>query len=192
MAEMNKSPPATTPPAAAASSPASNPPAVEQKKDVAKRKRIPMSVPTQRLQVPELPGFHLHWFRESNVARAMQAAYEFVNDDEVLVTSRSVAANSELTGNTDLGTRIRVHSGQTENNHPEYLVLMKLPLEFWNEDRAAFDAAAAQKLKGIFVDEEIQDPAEQVLSGDDRALRYVKKAVFNRPTRKVRQARGLG
>lgn len=167
-------------------SPASPPAAVAQKADLPKRRRIPMSVPMRRLEVPDLPGFHLHWFREINVARAQQAGYDFVNDDEILVTSRSVATNSELTGNADLGTRIRVHSGVTELNHPEYLVLMKLPEHFWEEDKAALDAANAKRLGGIFKGEKIMDSPESPVSGDDSALRYVKTAVFNRPTRKAR------
>lgn len=189
MTEVSK--PAAAPTPASKPSPASPPPAEAQKADLPQRRRIPMSVPIRRLEVPELAGFHLHWFRESNVPRAQQAGYEFVSDDEVMVNSRSVASNSELTGNADLGTRIRVHSGVTELNHPEYLVLMKLPEHFWEEDRAAYDALNAKKLQGIFVNEQIQDSGDNPVSGDDRALRYVKTAVFNRPTRKARSVRGL-
>jgi hypothetical protein len=27
------------------------------------RKRIPMAVPVQKLSVPDIPGYHLHWFQ---------------------------------------------------------------------------------------------------------------------------------
>lgn len=171
--------------------PASPPPAEAQKRDLPARKRIPMSVPMRRLEVPELPGWHLHWFRESNVARAQQAGYEFVEDSEVLVSSRSIASDSQLSGNADLGTRIRVHSGVTELNHPEYLVLMKLQEHYWQEDREKLDAVNAQKIAGIFQNEQIMDSGENPVSGDDKALRYVKTAVFNRPTRKARSVKGL-
>lgn len=178
--------PAAPPPALEKPNPASTPPAEAAKADPAQRRRIPMSVPIRRLELPELPGWHLHWFREINVARAMQAAYQFVESDEVLVSSRSIATDSELSGNADLGTRVRVHSGVTELNHPEYLVLMKLKEEFWDEDRRAFDQANANRLAGIFKNEQIMDPAESPVGADDKALRYVKTAVFNRPTRKAR------
>jgi len=149
-----------------------------------------MSVPSQKLEVPEIPGYHLHWFLEKNVPRALQAAYEFVEDHEVPVNQRGVATSGEVSGSADLGARIRVLSGVSELSHPEYLVLMKLREEYWLEDRAEIDKAHAAKMSGIFRGEEIVNPTGAEQKGNDASLRYasatVTGGVFNRPTRKVR------
>jgi hypothetical protein len=151
------------------------------------RKRIPMSVPQRKLEVPEIPGYHLHWFREVNVPRAIQAAYEFVKTDELPINQISLGSSVDSSGNTDLGTNVRVIGAINELNHPEYLVLMKLREEYWREDRAEIDAKAASKMKAIFRDEVILDDPSHPPDADTQALRYVKTAVFNRPTRKVKQ-----
>jgi hypothetical protein len=151
------------------------------------RKRIPMSVPQRKLEVPEIPGYHLHWFREINVPRALQAAYEFVKMDELPINQLNTASSVDSSGNTDLGTNVRVIGAVTELNHPEYLVLMKLREEYWREDRQEIDAQAARRMQAIFRDEVILDDPNHPADADTKALRYVKTAVFNRPTRKVKQ-----
>src|SRR5450631_3311015 len=87
------------------------------------RKRIPMSTPQQRMQVADLPGYHLHWFLESRVPRALQAGYEFVEDSEVNVNQKGAANKGDVSGNTDLGTQVRVIAGIGENGNPESHVL---------------------------------------------------------------------
>jgi hypothetical protein len=170
-------------------------PSVDMNKVVAgNRKRIPMSVPLQRLEVPEIPGYHLHWFLEKNIPRALQAAYEFVSSDEVPVNQMGVGTHGSISGSADLGSRVTVHSGVSELAKPEYLTLMKLKNEFWEEDRKAIDAKNAGLMSGIFRDEQIQDSPNNPVSGQDQDLRYVKTArtsapVFNRPTRKARIAK---
>jgi hypothetical protein len=149
------------------------------------RKRVPMSVPISKLAMPDLPGWHLHWFKELNVARALQAAYEFVDADEL--PNGMVIAGS-VSGNADLGSRIRVHAGVNEHSGPEYLILMKLKEEYWLEDRKAIDEAAAVRMSGIFRGEAILDSPDHRVESDDRALRYVKTALMNRPVRKVKTA----
>jgi hypothetical protein len=151
----------------------------------AARKRIPMSVPIRKLEVPEIPGYHMHWFLEKNVPRALQAAYEFVDFNEVPTSQTGLGNDVRSSGSADLGDRIRVLSGVGENSHPEYLVLMKLPEEFWLEDRKKIDELNASRLSVIFRGEKILDSDELKVSSDDQALRYVKTALFNRPTRKV-------
>lgn len=153
------------------------------------RKRIPMSVPMRRLEVPDMPGFHLHWFKEINVPRAQAAAYEFVEMNEVSVNQTGVATSGEISGSADLGNRVRVLGGVSELSHPEYLVLMKLREEYWNEDRAVIDQANAKRMGAIFNKEQILDSDKHQVSGDDQALRYVSKAVMNRPARKASPAR---
>ena len=50
---------------------------------------IPMSVPTQRLQVPPKAGFVRYWFRgdPARILRAQQAGYRFVDQSEVNVNN---------------------------------------------------------------------------------------------------------
>lgn len=160
--------------------PANEPPAELAK---APRRRVPMSAPTQKLQTPEVPGYHLHWFREENVMRALQAGYEFVNDGEVQINQLGVATSKDITGNSDMGTRIRVVSGKTEQGQAEYGVLMKLRSEFWEEDQSHITKRNASVMQAIFTKEFV--PGSEDQTADDKALRYVKTALFNRPPRKA-------
>jgi hypothetical protein len=154
--------------------------------DPAARKRIPMSVPTRRLEVPEIQGWHLHWFLESRIPRALQAGYQFVDYDEVPVNQRGIANDSTVSGNTDLGSRIRQIGGRDESGQPEHLVLMKLKEEWWQEDRKVIDEKNARMMSSIFKDEQILGAEKDI--PDDQGTRYVDrsrtKALFNRPPRK--------
>lgn len=163
-------------------------PSINKSKEAAKlapRKRIPMSVPIRKLEVPDIEGYHLHWFLEKNVPRALQAAYEFVDFREIPVNQTGVGNDVTSSGSADLGERVRVLSGVSEQSHPEYLVLMKLPIEYWLEDRKKIDEVNAARLSPIFRGEKILDSEEHQVARDDQELRYVKTALFNRPTRKV-------
>lgn len=151
-----------------------------------KRKRIPMSIPTRKLEVPEIPGYHQYWFKESNVARAIQGGYEFVDADATHVNSRSVGTDREIGGNADLGSRVRVVAGEDERRDTVYLVLMKIKLEWYNEDQKIIERRNADILSGIFRDEQIMEEDKHL--PQDRPLNYVDRdrtrAVYNRPTRK--------
>jgi hypothetical protein len=137
------------------------------------RRRIPMSVPLRRLQVPEIPGYHPYWFNEDQVPRAIQGGYEFVEWNEVPVNQRSVATSLDVSGNQDLGSRIRVVSGLGGDNKPIPLVLMKIKREWYEEDRALIAQSNAKQIKGIFRGERILG-AEQA-SAEDQERMYVKK-----------------
>lgn len=135
------------------------------------RRRIPMSVPLRRLQVPEISGYHLHWFNEDAVPRALQGGYEFVDWDEVPVNQRTIGSDSEDSGNQDLGSRVRVVSGLGGDQKPMPLVLMKIKLEYYEEDRALIAQRNAKQIRGIFRGETILG-AEQA-SAEDKELMYV-------------------
>lgn len=126
-------------------------PANAQPKRVTAATRIPMSIPKQNLEVPEIDGFHLHWFLGRRVNQALQAGYEFVDNSEVELTNKAVADNSELSGSTDMGSRVSVLAGPDENNQPERLYLMKIQQEWYNEDQkvlAERNEKVAQALRG--------------------------------------------
>lgn len=105
---------------------------------VGERKRIPMSLPVQKLQVPDIPGFHLHWMRGSagRIQQAQNAGYLFVRPDEVSLVNVALGGDATKSGNSDMGDRVSVVSGETdESNQAVRLYLMKQPIEFYLEDQ---------------------------------------------------------
>jgi hypothetical protein len=105
----------------------------------AERKRIPMSVPVQRLEVADLPGFHLHWFLSTpeRLQRAMDGGYEFVDQGEMKINNVSLGGDSAISGSTDMGSRVSIVSGQEvgKDGQPTRLILMKIRQEWWDEDQ---------------------------------------------------------
>lgn len=103
------------------------------------RTRIPMSVPQQKLAVPEIPGYHLHWMlgTEARLARARQGGYTFVEDHEVGVLSHGLANDSLGSGSTDMGSRVSVVAGGDTDagGQAVRLILMKIKQEWWEEDQ---------------------------------------------------------
>lgn len=115
-----------------------------------------MSTPTRRLEVQDIPGYRLYWFREANAPRAVQAAYEFVNDREARLFNLSIGDNpGGLSGNTDLGSRVSIVAGTSEHGQPERLILMKIKLEFFQDDQKAIAEKNARQMSAIFEREEI-------------------------------------
>jgi hypothetical protein len=96
----------------------------------------PMSVGQRRLEVPPIDGYHLHWFRgtASNLARAHQAGYTFVDKDEVSLNDFDIAGDGDGDKGTDLGTRVSVISGDDvsdSNGQAGRLYLMKCRQELY-------------------------------------------------------------
>lgn len=128
----------------------SNPP--ERAKE--ERVRIPMSLPHQKLSVPEIPGYFCYWMlgRPDRIQQAFNAGYVFVDRDEVDANTFGLADGQDSDGSTDLGSRVSIVSGVTEEGTmAQRLYLMKLPLKYREEDLAAQAAqqeAIAAKLRG--------------------------------------------
>lgn len=103
------------------------------------RKRIPMSVPIQKLEVPAIPGYHLHWFRgdASRIQRAMDGGYERVLSNEVSLNNVSLGGNSALSGSTDMGSGVSTVAGKElgPDGQPIRMVLMKIKQEWYEEDQ---------------------------------------------------------
>lgn len=109
-------------------------------KTSAERQRISMSTPVQKLEVPPIPGFHLHWFRSwepGRIQRAQRAGYEFVSWDEVELNNTDFGGESAASGNTDLGSGVSLVTGDglDQSGQPARLVLMKIKEEFWLADQ---------------------------------------------------------
>lgn len=158
---------------------------VEQKR----RRRIPMTSARRKMETPPLPGYHLHWFSESNVPLALDAGYEFVDKKEISLNQLGVGANHMMSGNTDLGTNVSIVGSLNigENRGPERAYLMKLPEEYRREDLAEMAEIAARPLRGIFKGELIAGPDGVV--NEKGELVYVKTALLNRPVRKAKITR---
>jgi hypothetical protein len=144
------------------------------------RTRIPMSVPQQKLAVPEIPGYHLHWMlgRPDRIAQAMRAGYSFVNQGEVDLNTWGLANGEDSNGNTDLGSRISQISGLSEDGKEAgRLYLMKLPLELWEQDQATL----AQRNERVAATLRGDQGFTEGISGDvDTKNRYVPKDAGNR------------
>lgn len=160
----------------------SNKPPAELAKEAPARKRIPMSTPRRKMEAAEIPGFHLHWFLESNVHAAIQGGYEFVDINEVPLNQHGVGTDTAVSGSSDLGSRVKIVAGIGVDNQPEYQVLMKIREEWWQDDQKAIEARNASVLSAIFKEEHIM--GSDKVPAEDKNLRYVKTALFNRPTRK--------
>ena len=112
-------------------------PANATAKPVAAFKRIPMSVPVRKLEVPEIPGYHLHWFKsdEQRLQQALQGGYEFVDRKEVRLNSVSLGGTGAVDASTDMGSRVSIISGGDGAGGPERLILMKIKQEWYEEDQ---------------------------------------------------------
>lgn len=108
----------------------------------AERKRIPMSVPVRRLEVPNIPGYHLHWFTSDpqRIARAKAGGYDFVTEDEMQLAQGGLGSVSTHSGNQDLGSHVSIVSGRNEEGQTERMILMKIKQEFYEEDQLLLEA----------------------------------------------------
>lgn len=153
-------------------------PANSPRKRVTEDNRIPMNLPTSKLQVPEIPGFYLYWFLGQNLARARKAGYEFVEEDEVDVMNTSLGDDANKQGNSDMGTRVSVVAGGlTEGSaEPQRLYLMKLRQEWRDKDVEGLEAVnerVAAAIRGGHSPSGPQGgPGE---TPEDRLQRYLKK-----------------
>lgn len=127
-----------------------NPAALPKKHD---RTRIPMSMPLQKLQVPDIPGYHLHWMNgtPARIAQALKGGYTFVDPEEADVVNTGLADSANASGNTDMGSRVSIVAGggAGEDGKEQRLYLMKLPLELWEEDQRALESRNEQVAASI-------------------------------------------
>ena len=137
----------------------------EKMTEVRRDNRIPMSLPTMRLQVPEIPGYHLHWMRDDpgRLDQALRAGYVFVEHDEVMLNRVGLANGGMDSGTSDLGSRVSIATGD------HHLFLMKLPQEFWEDDQKTAGEKQEQIASTIRGDKGFAE------AGLDASNRYVPK-----------------
>jgi hypothetical protein len=91
------------------------------------RKRIPFGAPRSKLVVPVKPeGYHLHWVNDDagRLFAAQQGYYEFCSPNEVGMED------------TDGSGKVKVLVGKNAQNAPLFAYLMKIKLEYYEEDKA--------------------------------------------------------
>jgi hypothetical protein len=160
-----------------------NNPANETEKRSA-RSRVSMATQRQRLQVPDIPGFRLYWFKDENVPAALDAYYQFVKRGELSMNPIGIGSSVDQDGNTDLGTNVTIVAGSNALGTPVRLHLMKLALEYYREDQQMVEQRNMSIMEAIFGDEaKTFDRSGQLREMND--LEYRGKALFNRPKRKA-------
>lgn len=169
-------------------------PTVAPGKDAAERRRIPLSVPQRKLEVPDIPGYHLRWLRgtAARLAQAERAGFEFVMEDEIQLNNLALGGDATKAGNSDMGTRVSVIEGaEVEGGQALRMYLMKQKLEYKREDDALIqkrndqvrDALVGQMRSGTV-------GVERGESDDDRAARYVPRTTKIPELFKKKAARG--
>lgn len=150
----------------------------------------PMSVGQRRLEVPPIDGYHLHWFRgtPSNLMRARQAGYEYVEQDEVSLNDLDLGGDGTSDVGTDMGTRVSQITGDdiTSNGQPGRLYLMKCPTELYEYAQGLLNRQVddvAEALKGGSVGMS-RDGQETRVDANNRYVKEVKISGANLLTRK--------
>ena len=123
-----------------------------------RRKRVPVSNGRRKLEVPEIPGFSLYWFLEQNVQSALEGGYQFVDPQETVLNQHGFANSLDDSGNTDLGSRVSIAT--TGGEGASRLYLMKIRLEWFQEDQLSIHNVNKRILETIFRDEFIFDPEQ--------------------------------
>jgi len=144
----------------------------------AERKRIPMSSRQAMLATSPIPGYRQYWFVERNVERAKLAGYEFVDEKEVILNQANSAMDTQISGNSDMGSNVSVVGGVGNDGKPERLILMKIKEEWFEEDQRAIAARNADVMKAIFKEDKVLHDPQAIAS--DKEQVYVKRALFNR------------
>jgi hypothetical protein len=130
-------------------------PAETKKKFTLPENYQPMSAGTPRLDVPEREGYQRRWFRGDvgRVQRAMQAGWTFVDTSDVKLNNFDLGGDAKASGNTDLGTRVSVISGDEADStgQPSRMYLMECPDELYEYGRSFLEdrnESVAEALRG--------------------------------------------
>jgi len=140
--------------------------------------RVSLSAPNRKLEAVPIPGYHLHWFLERNVPKALRGWYEFVDPKEQPSADRSIGGRTEGTTSEDLGGgRITQIAGVNESGQPEQLVLMKIRQEYFNDEQQKLADRNLSIIRQIFQKKApIKAPEE---SQADYDKRYSREAVID-------------
>lgn len=148
--------------------------------------RISINAPNRRLEVPPIEGYHLHWFLERNIPRALRNWYEFVDPREVPTVDRSIGGRTEGTTSEDLGGgRVAQMGGVNEMGQPEQLILMKIKQEYYFQDQRKIAERNLALIQQIFHKKApLMAPGESKADADQR---YTREAVVDMSNGRFRQ-----
>ncbi len=128
-------------------------PSIEPPKRQGMQDRIPMSLPTLKMAVPEIPGYHLHWMKGTpqRIAQAQRAGYEFVHPSEIELNPVAIGGDAQRGGNSDLGERVSIAEGSEIDVQGQALrmYLMKQKMEYWLEDQKLLEARNDQIVSAL-------------------------------------------
>jgi hypothetical protein len=100
---------------------------------------VPMTQGRLKLEVPDKPGYHRHWFigEPQRLERARRAGYVMVDPDEVNIASFDLAGDGLKNGNT-LGSEVSIAAGAGLNSvgAPLRLYLMECPMQYYEAGQA--------------------------------------------------------
>jgi hypothetical protein len=132
-----------------------NNPANEKDKSFLPPGYQPMSAGVKSLEVPAREGYHRRWFRSDpgRIARAQRAGYTFVDPEEVNLNNFDLGGDAKNSGNTDMGSRVSVISGDEADStgQPARLYLMECPQELYEHGRSLIadrNEGVAEALRG--------------------------------------------
>lgn len=105
--------------------------------------RIPMSSPNRKLEVPELPGYRLYWFRgePGRISWALRGGYRFVNPSEVTLHNFDIGGDLSMSGTSTDDDKVAVaaQDGISENGQFLKLYLMKIKKEHYVSDQQLYE-----------------------------------------------------
>lgn len=141
---------------------------------------VPMSQGVLSLEVPEKDGYHRRWFRgdPGRIQRALRAGYRFVDPTEVSLNNFDLGGDASASGNTDMGTRVSLISGDEADatGQPQRLYLMECPLELYEHSRNLVEErndSVAAALRGGAIGNENDE------TNSDRSKRYTNRNLNN-------------
>jgi hypothetical protein len=149
--------------------------------------RLSLNAPSRRLEVPPLEGYHLHWFLERNVPRALAGWYEYVDPKEVPSADRSIGGRTEGASSEDLGgSRIAQLGGTNERGLLEQLILMKIRQEYYFAEQRKIAERNLSIIQQVFHKKApIMEPTE---SKSDYNQRYTREALLDMATGRSRKS----
>lgn len=171
-------------------------PGVAPGKTSAERKRIPLSVPQRKLEVPEIPGYYLRWFRGTpqRLAQAERAGFLFVQPEEIQLNNLALGGDATKAGNSDMGDRVSVIEGGEVDGSGQAIrmYLMKQKMEDHLEDQTIVqnrNDSVADALVGAYSSGQV-GVGQGGETAEDAAARYVDQKrtrvpeLFRRKSRK--------
>lgn len=151
--------------------------------------RLSLNAPSLNLEVPALPGYHMHWFLETNVPLALRGWYEFVTtDDKIEIPDKNIGGFVPGVQSEDLGgNRVtQLNKGPGADGQPIQFVLMKIRQEFYFDEQRKIASRNYAILYQIFKHKlALAAPGE---NQGDYDKRYTREAVIDMRTKATRTA----